>query len=81
MYGWPKERPIEPGKRQFYMMLPSWILDDEKQLDLPQLDGILINAEDVQWVEFIHKEGGKMTNEIFKGGSNPPPPKPLTLTW
>ena len=56
LYGWPKEWPIEPGKGQFYMMLPSWILDDRKQLDLPQLDGILINAEDVQWVEFIHKE-------------------------
>ena len=59
LYGWPKEWPIEPGKGQFYMMLPSWILDDGKQLDLPQLDGILIDAKDVRWVEFIREEGQK----------------------
>ena len=53
LYGYPKEWPVEPGKGQFYMMYPSWILEDGKQLDLPQLDGILINTEDVQWVEFI----------------------------
>ena len=35
------------------MMYPSWILDDGKTLDLPELDGILINAENVQWVEFV----------------------------
>ena len=57
LYGWPKEWPTEPEKGQFYMMLPSWILCDGKQLDLPELDGILVNAKDVQWVEFLNEEG------------------------
>lgn len=53
LYGWPKEWPAESGEGEFYMMYPSWILDDGKMLDLPELDGILILAENVQWVEFI----------------------------
>lgn len=54
LYGWPKEWPLEPGKGQFYMMLPAWILHDGEQQDLPELDGILIKAEDVKWVEFLN---------------------------
>ena len=53
LYGWPKEWPIEPDKRQFYIMLPSWIQDDGRQIDLPQLDGILMSVKDVRWVEFV----------------------------
>lgn len=53
LYGWPKEWPIEPTKGQFYIMLPSWILEDGSQLELHALDGILVNVSDVQWVEFI----------------------------
>jgi len=53
LYGWPKEWPIEPDKGQFYIMLPCWIQPNEEQIDLPQLDGILIQARDVKWVEFV----------------------------
>lgn len=61
LYGWPKEWPIEPGAGQFYIMLPAWIKDDGEQIELNQLDGILIQASDVQWVEFLMEEGE--TNE------------------
>lgn len=53
LYGWPKEWPVEPSRGQFYVMLPSWVLDDGSQIELPQVDGVLISAEDVKWVEFI----------------------------
>jgi predicted ribosomally synthesized peptide with SipW-like signal peptide len=53
LYGWPKEWPIEPDKGQFYIMLPSWIQDDGRQIELPQLDGILMSVKDVRWVEFV----------------------------
>ena len=56
LYGWPKEWPVEPGQGQFYIMYPSWITDKAKQIDLPELDGILINTEDVQWVEFVKRD-------------------------
>lgn len=57
LYGWPKEWPIECDKGQFYIMLPAWILEDGSQLDLPELDGILIQVTDVKWVEFVHDNG------------------------
>jgi hypothetical protein len=53
IYGWPKEWPVEADKGQFYIMLPSWIEADGSQIDLPQLDGILVSATDVMWVEFL----------------------------
>ena len=53
LYGWPKEWPVEPDKGQFYITLPSWIKSDGKQIELPQLDGVLVNAKDVKWVEFV----------------------------
>ena len=62
--GGQKNGPLNLGKDSFYMMLPSWILDDGEQLDLPQLDGILIDARDVQWVEFIsEKRRSMMSNK------------------
>jgi len=54
--GWPKEWPISPSAGQFYIQLPAWIQEDGAVLDLPQLDGILIQATDVKWVELFPKE-------------------------
>lgn len=53
LYGWPKEWPIECGKGQFYVMEPSWILENGNTIDLPSVEGILIEAQDIRWVEFI----------------------------
>lgn len=50
LYGWPKEWPIERERGQFYIQLPSWIDENGRDVPLPQLDGILIDAKDVQWV-------------------------------
>jgi predicted ribosomally synthesized peptide with SipW-like signal peptide len=55
LYGWPKEWPVESDKGQFYIMLPGWIQDDGTQIDMPQLDGVLISAKDVRWVEFLEE--------------------------
>lgn len=55
LYGWPKEWPVNPDSGQFYIMLPSWIDADGEQIELPQLDGVLVNVKDVYWVEFIEK--------------------------
>src|SRR5690606_16363245 len=60
LYGWPKEWPIESNRGQFYIMLPAWINDDGTVLDLPQLDGVLVQASDVKWVEFISEIGEQM---------------------
>jgi hypothetical protein len=57
LYGWPKEWPIDPSRGQFYIQIPSWISESGEPLDLPQLDGILVHATDVQWVEFLSTAG------------------------
>ncbi|MEA9898429.1 DUF6338 family protein [Xanthomonas campestris pv. raphani] len=56
LYGWPKEWPITPGQGQLYIQVPSWIGESGEAIDLPQLDGILIDSKDVQWVEFMRNE-------------------------
>ncbi|WP_407074550.1 DUF6338 family protein [Novilysobacter luteus] len=59
LYGWPKEWPIDPQRGQFYIQVPSWIDDDGNPIDLTQLDGILVNVQDVEWVEFLRYEEPK----------------------
>src|SRR5690606_8331182 len=56
LYGWPKEWPIDPQQGQFYIQVPSWIDDEGNAIDLPQLDGILVQVKDVEWVEFMRHE-------------------------
>lgn len=56
LYGWPKEWPTEVDKGHFYIMAPSWITSKGKQIELPELDGILISSSDVKWVEFLNFE-------------------------
>jgi hypothetical protein len=51
--GWPKEWPVTPDKGQFYLQEPAWIDESNNAVELDTLDGILINATEVRWVE-IH---------------------------
>lgn len=53
LYGWPKEWPVDPARGQFYIQEPSWISNEGKEINLPQLDGILVQVQDVKWVEFL----------------------------
>ena len=53
LYGWPKEWPADAGVGHFFIMQPSWIKDDGTSVELPTTEGILINAKDVKWVEFL----------------------------
>ena len=65
--GYPKEWPVSPAAGQFYMQMPAWIVDRDPSdagadpeagpamVELPQLDGILIHATDVQWVEILQE--------------------------
>ncbi|MCR8713580.1 hypothetical protein [Stenotrophomonas indicatrix] len=71
--GYPKEWPVSPAAGQFYIQMPAWILDADPpdegadpaavpvanpaMVELPQLDGILIHAADVQWVEILQETG------------------------
>jgi len=54
--GWPKEWPTSPATGQFYIQQPAWIDDAGDVVDLAKLDGIIIHATDVRWVEVFPKE-------------------------
>lgn len=61
LYGWPKEWPTEYDKGHFYVMQPIWLSEDDSQVVLDNVDGILINAKDVKWVEFMANIEGEVT--------------------
>lgn len=57
--GWPTEWPAGPSSGQFYLQKPAWIGEDGSVWDLAPLDGILIHATDVRWIEvFSNKAEG-----------------------
>jgi hypothetical protein len=61
LYGWPKEWPTEAEKGHFFIMQPTWIVGEDenlksKTIDMVNTTGILINAKDVKWVEFVNQQ-------------------------
>lgn len=54
LYGWPTEWPSEPDKGHFVLEEASW-LDGDKEIPITGVDSILINVEDIKWVEFMTK--------------------------
>lgn len=53
IYGWPKEWPINPKTGQVYLMEPIWLSDDGKEIADQNVDGILIDSNDIRFVEFM----------------------------
>ncbi len=58
LYGWPQEWPESPEKGHFYMVLASWLVSEGDETYLPneQVDGILINVKDIQFIEFMKEK-------------------------
>jgi hypothetical protein len=52
IFGWPKVWPSEPQNGHFFITFAHRTAADGEQQDLPHLEGILIDAKDVSWVEF-----------------------------
>ncbi|SRR6266404_1543110 len=58
IYGWPNEWPSEPKRGHFILTQASWLTEnDGKSVEEPIIgvESILVNVEDVKWVEFMHK--------------------------
>ncbi|MNP20612.1 hypothetical protein D3C76_1131880 [compost metagenome] len=55
LYGWPIEWPSAPTRGQFVIENPSW-LDSEGEEFQIGAEIIVIDASNVQWVEFTQKE-------------------------
>jgi len=58
IYGWPKEWPPSHDQGHFYIVEVSWLEGEteEHYLGDKGVQGILIAAHEVRWVEFMKKE-------------------------
>jgi hypothetical protein len=74
IYGWPREWPSDPTQGHFLLEIPSW-LDGEKEIPLVGVSAIMVNVQDVRWVEFMNKtwesNHGKESVESATAGTDP----------
>lgn len=56
IYGWPKHWPSNHRHGHFYLADAEWLDDENGRIPLTGVDGILINVEDVEMVEFVKGE-------------------------
>ena len=69
IYGWPMDWPSTPNVGYFTLRDASW-LDGEKQIPIKGVSCVLINSEDVHWVEFLEKTWEKSNvNENTKSAT------------
>jgi hypothetical protein len=52
LYGWPKEWPSSPTSGHFVILYPSWLVGYDEQ-PITGVSSILVNVEDIRWVEFL----------------------------
>lgn len=55
LYGWPIEWPSEPVKGHFVIADPSWLLEDGSEARIVGVSNILIDVQEIKWVEFLEK--------------------------
>ncbi len=54
LYGWPIEWPSVPDNGHFLLVQASWLVDS-KEIPIKGVESILIDVNDVRWVEFMEK--------------------------
>ena len=62
IYGWPVEWPTEPNNGHFLLKDSNWLKDDNSEIPLTGVDGILIDGSNVELVEFM-----ELNQEISHG--------------
>lgn len=55
LYGWPLEWPSEPTKGHFLIADPSWLGNDDREMRIAGVRSILVDVNDVKWIEFLEK--------------------------
>ncbi len=53
-FGWPREWPSSPRTGHFLLEQPGWMIE-KKYVPAAGVTALLIDVEDVRWVEFIEK--------------------------
>lgn len=55
LYGWPIEWPSRTDQGHFLIADPSWLLDNGEEQRITGVKNMLVNINDVKWVEFLEK--------------------------
>lgn len=58
LFGWPETWPSESADGYFYIQQASWEGPGDS-VPLTGVDGVLVNAKDVKWVEFVGRPTSK----------------------
>ncbi|WP_265451669.1 DUF6338 family protein [Aeromonas salmonicida] len=56
LMGWPREWPVNPKEGYFKIEDPMWLIEGGNNIDLQPLQCVLVNVQDVKWIEFMKKE-------------------------
>jgi len=60
LYGWPLEWPSDPGNGHFLISEASWLGENDQEIPLAGVQGVLMDVRQVKWVEFMRtNEGGE----------------------
>lgn len=57
LYGWPEVWPSDPKNGHFFIISPAWLNDSDTQ-DITGVDGVLIDAKNVEWIEVMENQEG-----------------------
>ena len=63
LYGWPIEWPSEPTKGHFVIADPSWIDGPDGEQKIQGVTNILIDVNEVKWVEFMESTWEKQDEQ------------------
>lgn len=62
IYGWPVEWPSVPDHGHFLLVQASWLQDDN-EIPIEGVESVLIDVNDVRWVEFMEKSWEKQNGK------------------
>jgi hypothetical protein len=65
IYGWPIEWPSVPDHGHFLLVQASWLVDSE-EIPIKGVESILVDVNDVRWVEFMEKTWEVQNEERLK---------------
>lgn len=57
IYGWPEVWPSDPKNGHFFIISPAWLNDSGAQ-DITGVEGLLIDAKNVEWIEVMENQEG-----------------------
>jgi hypothetical protein len=55
LYGWPSQWPSTSTEGHFVITDPSWLVENGEEKPIIGVKNILVNVNDVKWVEFLEK--------------------------